>query len=147
MSGVTLQFIYLSICFSSMLSIASSDSLVDKLTSVTDVNDWLVLDDKVCESSTSSYRINLSNSLNNNFCIVFLWNSEIVKKVVIIIIMTIMIITTTIIITIIMIIIVIIIIIITGVAGLQYTVCYTTKNELPTKFFKGALKLTEIFRT
>ena len=143
MSGVTLQFIYLSICFSSMLSIASSDSLVDKLTSVTDVNDWLVLDDKVCESSTSSYRINLSNSLNNNFCIVFLWNSEIVKKVVI---MTIMIITTTIIITIIMIIIVIIIII-TGVAGLQYTVCYTTKNELPTKFFKGALKLTEIFRT
>ena len=61
--------------------------------------------------------------------------------------MTIMIITTAIIITIIMIIIVIIIIIITGVAGLQYTVCYTTKNELPTKFFKGALKLTEIFRT
>ena len=64
--------------------------------------------------------------------------------------MIIMIITTTIIITIIMIIIVIIIIIIiiiiTGVAGLQYTVCYTTKNELPTKF-KGALKLTEIFRT
>ena len=131
-----------------MLSIASSDSLVDKLTSVTDVNDWLVLDDKVCESSTSSYRINLSKSLNNNFCIVFLWNSEIVKIVVIIIIMIIMIITTTIIITIIMIIIVIIIIIIiTGVAGLQYTVCYTTKNELPTKFFKGALKLTEIFRT
>ena len=130
-----------------MLSIASSDSLVDKLTSVTDVNDWLVLDDKVCESSTSSYRINLSNSLNNNFCIVFLWNSEIVKIVVIIIIMIIMIITTTIIITIIMIIIVIIIIIIiTGVAGLQYTVCYTTKNELPTKFFKGALKLTEISR-
>ena len=134
-----------------MLSIASSDSLVDKLTSVTDVNDWLALDDKVCESSTSSYRINLSDSLNNNFCIVFLWNSEIVKIVVIIIIMIIMIITTTIIITIIMIIIVIIIIIIiiiiTGVAGLQYTVCYTTKNELPTKFFKGALKLTEIFRT
>ena len=61
--------------------------------------------------------------------------------------MIIMIITTTIIITIIMIIIVIIIIIITGVAGLQYTVCYTTKNELPTKFFKSALKLTEIFRT
>ena len=133
-----------------MLSIASSDSLVDKLTSVTDVNDWLVLDDKVCESSTSSYRINLSKSLNNNFCIVFLWNSEIVKIVVIIIIMIIMIITTTIIITIIMImiiIVIIIIIIITGVAGLQYTVCYTTKNELPTKFFKGALKLTEIFRT
>ena len=135
-----------------MLSIASSDSLVDKLTSVTDVNDWLVLDDKVCESSTSSYRINLSNSLNNNFCIVFLWNSEIVKIVLIIIIMIIIIITTIIIIliiiiiTIIMIIIVIIIIIITGVAGLQYIVCYTTKNELPTKFFKGALKLTEISR-
>ena len=65
----------------------------------------------------------------------------------IIIIITTIIIILIIIITIIMIIIVIIIIIITGVAGLQYTVCYTTKNELPTKFFKGALKLTEIFRT
>ena len=70
--------------------------------------------------------------------------------IIIIIITTIIIILIiiTIIITIIMIIIVIIIIIIiiTGVAGLQYTVCYTTKNELPTKFFKGALKLTEISR-
>ena len=56
-----------------------------------------------------------------------------------------MIIIIIIIITIIMIIIVIIIIV-TGVAGLQYIVCYTTKNELPTKFFKGALKLTEISR-
>ena len=62
----------------------------------------------------------------------------------IIIIITTIIIILIIIITIIMIIIVIIII--TGVAGLQYIVCYTTKNELPTKFFKGALKLTEISR-
>ena len=46
----------------------------------------------------------------------------------------------------IIIVIIIIIIIITGVAGLQYIICYTTKNELPTKFFKGALKLTEISR-
>ena len=64
----------------------------------------------------------------------------------IIIIITTIIIILIIIITIIMIIIVIIIIIITGVAGLQYIVCYTTKNELSTKFFKGALKLTEISR-
>ena len=60
MSDVTLQFICLSICFSNMLNIAPSDSLVDKLTSVSDLNDLLVLDDKVCEPSTSSYRINIS---------------------------------------------------------------------------------------
>ena len=58
-----------------MLNIASSDSLVDKLTSISDLNDWLVLDDKVCKPSTSSYRINLSNSLNNNVCIA-LWNNN-----------------------------------------------------------------------
>ena len=51
-----------------MLSIASSDSLVDKLTSISDLNDWLMLDDKVYKPSTTSYRINLSNSLNNNYC-------------------------------------------------------------------------------
>ena len=39
-----------------MLNIAPSDSLVDKLTSVSDLNDLLVLDDEVCEPSTSSYR-------------------------------------------------------------------------------------------
>ena len=80
MSDVTLWFIYLSICFSSMLNIAPSDSLVDKLTSVSDLNDWLVLDDKVCEPSTSSYHINLSNSLNNNVCIVFLQYGKINNK-------------------------------------------------------------------
>ena len=32
------------------------------------------------------------------------------------------------------------------VAGLQYTVCNATKNELQTKFVKGALERTEIFR-
>ena len=34
----------------------------------------------------------------------------------------------------------------TGVAGLQYTVCNATKNELLTKFLKCALKLTENFQ-
>ena len=33
----------------------------------------------------------------------------------------------------------------TGVAGLQYTVCNATKNELQTKFLKCALKLIENF--
>ena len=68
MSDVTLSFICLFICFSGTLKIAPSDSLIDKLTSISDLNDLLVLDDKVCEPSTSSYRINLSNSLNNNYC-------------------------------------------------------------------------------
>ena len=45
-----------------MLSIAPSDSLVDKLTSISDLNDLFVLDDKVCELSGSSYRINISIS-------------------------------------------------------------------------------------
>ena len=34
----------------------------------------------------------------------------------------------------------------TRVAGLQYTVCNATKNELLTKFLKCALKLTENFQ-
>ena len=62
MSNVTLWFICLSICFSSILNIAPSDSLVDKLTSNSDLNDLLVLDDKVWEPSTNSYRLNLSIS-------------------------------------------------------------------------------------
>ena len=45
-----------------MLNIAPSDSLVDKLASVSDLNDLLVLDDKVSEPSTSSYCINISIS-------------------------------------------------------------------------------------
>ena len=45
-----------------MLNIAPSDSLVDKLTSISDLNDLLVLDDKVSKPSTSSYRINISIS-------------------------------------------------------------------------------------
>ena len=60
MSGVTLYFICLSICFSSMLNIAPSDSMADKLTSMSDLNDLLQLDDKVFEPSTSSNCINLS---------------------------------------------------------------------------------------
>ena len=43
-----------------MLNMAPRDSLVDKLTSISDMNDLLVLDDKVCEPSTSSYCINIS---------------------------------------------------------------------------------------
>ena len=34
----------------------------------------------------------------------------------------------------------------TGVAGFQYSVCSATKNELPIKFLKRALKLTENFQ-
>ena len=34
----------------------------------------------------------------------------------------------------------------TAVAGLQSTVCNATKNELLTKFVKGALELTEYFQ-
>ena len=34
----------------------------------------------------------------------------------------------------------------TGVAGLQYTVCNATKSELLTKFLQCALKLTENFQ-
>ena len=34
----------------------------------------------------------------------------------------------------------------TGVAGLQHTICKATKNELLTKFLKCALKLTENFQ-
>ena len=78
MSYVILWFICLSICFSNMLNMASSDSLVDKLTLISYLNDWLVLDDKLCEPSTSSNRINLSSSLNNNVCIVFFWYGEII---------------------------------------------------------------------
>ena len=37
-----------------------------------------MLHDKVCESSTSSNRINLSNSLSNNVCIVFLGYDQII---------------------------------------------------------------------
>ena len=32
------------------------------------------------------------------------------------------------------------------VAGLQYTFCSATKNELLTKFYEGAFKLTENFQ-
>ena len=41
-----------------MLNIAPSNSQVDKLTSISDLNDLLVLDDKVSEPS-SSFRINI----------------------------------------------------------------------------------------
>ena len=34
----------------------------------------------------------------------------------------------------------------TGVAGLQYSVCNATKNKLLTKFLKCVLKLTENFQ-
>ena len=42
-----------------------------------------MLHDKVCESSTSSNRINLSNSLSNNVCIVFLGYDQIIIIIII----------------------------------------------------------------
>ena len=75
-----------------MLNIASRDSLVDKLTSTSYLNGWFVLGDKVCKSSTSSNRINLSNSLNSNVCITFFWYDEIIIIIIIIIIVIIIVI-------------------------------------------------------
>ena len=46
MSDVNLQFICLS-SYSKKLNTDSTDSLVDKLTLFSDLNDWLVLDGKV----------------------------------------------------------------------------------------------------
>ena len=63
-----------------MLNIAPSDSLVDKLTSISDLNDLLVPDDKVCQPSTSSYRINLLISLNNNVKTIVLYFFDMVKN-------------------------------------------------------------------
>ena len=51
------------------------------------MTDW-VHNDKVCESSTTSNRINLSNNLNNNVFIVILWYSGtiiIIIKIIVII--------------------------------------------------------------
>ena len=62
-------FIYL---FSSKLNIASNEPMVNKLTLISSLTDRLVLDDNVCESSTSSNQINLLNSLKNIVYIVFL---------------------------------------------------------------------------
>ena len=69
---LVLQFHGLSICFSSKLNIASNDSIVNKQTLISTLIDSLVLDDKACESSTTSNRLILLNSLNNIACIVFL---------------------------------------------------------------------------
>ena len=72
--------------------ITARNLLFDKLTSNSDLNNLLMLDDKVCKHSTSSYHINILNSLNNNYCnycIVFLW---FMVKLIIIIIIIIMII-------------------------------------------------------
>ena len=82
--GYFVGFFCLFIYFSSMLSIAFSDSLVLKLTLILYLTDWLVLDDKVCESSTSSNCINLSSSFNNSVCIEFLWYSEVIMLLIII---------------------------------------------------------------
>ena len=52
--------------FSSMLNITSNSyKLVDKLNIISNLTDWLVLD-KVCELSTSSSKISLSNTVENN---------------------------------------------------------------------------------
>ena len=78
------------------------------MTSVSDLNDWWVLGDKVCEYSTSSNRINQSTSLNNNVCIIFLWYG----KVIIIMILLLLLLLLLLIIMIIVIIMIMIIIII-----------------------------------
>ena len=54
-----------------------------------------MLDDKVCESPTSSNRINLSSNLNNNVCMVFLSYGELIIIMMIIIITVIMIIVSS----------------------------------------------------
>ena len=53
------------------------------------MTDW-VHNDKVCESSASSNRINLSSNLNNNVCIVIPWYSETIMIIIIKIIVIIM---------------------------------------------------------
>ena len=67
-----------------MLNIASSDSLLDEFTLISYLTFRLVLDDKVCESSTSSNRVNLSNSLNNSVCTAFFLYGEIIIIIIII---------------------------------------------------------------
>ena len=59
--------------FSSMLNITSNNSLVDKLTLISNLSDWLVLHDKVCESN----HINVLNSVEDKVYIVFF---DMVKK-------------------------------------------------------------------
>ena len=66
------------------LFIASNDSMVNKLTLISSLTDWLVLDDKVRESSTSSNRISLLNYLKSNVFILFHCNNN--KKMMIIIV-------------------------------------------------------------
>ena len=66
------------------LFIASNDSIVNKLTLISSLTDWLVLDDKVRESSTSSNRISLLNYLKSNVFILFHCNNN--KKMMIIIV-------------------------------------------------------------
>ena len=67
------------------LFIASNDSIVNKLTLISSLTDWLVLDDKVRESSTSSNRISLLNCLKCNVCILFHCNNN-NKKIMILIV-------------------------------------------------------------
>ena len=55
----------------------SNNSLVDTSRLISNLTDWLVLDDKVCEPSTNPNPINLSNSIKNNVYIVLF---DMVKK-------------------------------------------------------------------
>ena len=52
-------------------------SLIDKLTLISNLTDWLVLVNKVCEPSTSSTNFNLSNSLTTTYLLYFF---DMVKK-------------------------------------------------------------------
>ena len=67
------------------LFVASNDSIVNKLTLISSLTDWLVLDGKVRESSTSSNRIGLLNCLKSNVSILFHCNNN-NKKIMIIIV-------------------------------------------------------------
>ena len=89
---VVYLFIFLFLFVLSMLNIASSGSLVNKLTLISYLTGWLVLDDRICKSSARSNHINLSNNLNDNVCIVFLLKGEITIIIIIIIIIIVIII-------------------------------------------------------
>ena len=60
-------------CFFVLAVFEHNDSLADKLTLISYLTELMVFDDKVCEPSTTFNHINLSNSVKNEVCIVFLW--------------------------------------------------------------------------
>ena len=78
MSDVTSQFIWLSIYFSSMLNIASSDSLVDKLTLISDlIYEWFGLR-IFCQLQT--YQFIKQFKQQRLYCISLIWWYKTEKK-------------------------------------------------------------------